>query len=228
MLWTGGKDSALALLDAMRNGYDVCCLATFAPPDAKFLAHPLNVIRVQAESLQMPHYLLEIREPFEQGYECALADLRDKTGVTGAVTGDISEVDGQPNWITARTRAIGMRAYAPLWEHDRAALLRELLDAGFTTLISCVDTRWLDASWAGRILDRETIADLQAIRKRNGLDLCGENGEYHTLVVDGPMFARRIEVGARTRCSLGSLAYVDARAVSLLPKEANPSCGLSG
>jgi uncharacterized protein (TIGR00290 family) len=121
-----------------------------------------------------------------------------------------------------------MRAYAPLWEHDRATLLRELLEAGFTTLISCVDTRWLDASWAGRILDRETIADLQAIRKRNGLDLCGENGEYHTLVVDGPMFARRIEVGARTRCSLGSLAYVDARAVSLLPKEANPSCGLSG
>ena len=228
MLWTGGKDSSLALLDATRSGYDVCCLATFAPPNAEFLAHPLNVIRVQAEALQVSHFLLEVREPFEQGYERALADLRDRTGVTGVVTGDISEVDGQPNWITARTRAIGMRAHAPLWGHDRAGLLRRLTDAGFSTLISCVDTRWLDASWAGRTLDREAIADLEAIRRRNGMDLCGENGEYHTLVVDGPMFASRLEIGLRTRYRAGSLACVDAREVSLITKEANPSYGLAG
>lgn len=218
MLWTGGKDSSLALVEAVRSGYDVCCLATFAPPGAGFLAHPLSVIEAQAEALRLPHYVLEVREPFEQGYETALTELGHSTGVDGVVTGDIAEVDGQPNWISARTRVIGMRAHAPLWELDRAALLRRLIDAQFSTLVSCADTRWLDESWAGRFLDRKAIADLQAVRKRNGLDLCGENGEYHTLVVDAPMFASSIEIGSRTRRRVGWLAYIDVGEVSLITK----------
>jgi uncharacterized protein (TIGR00290 family) len=219
MLWTGGKDSSLALFDATRSGYEIGCLATFAPPEPSFLAHPLCVIEAQAQALRLPHHLLEVREPFEQGYEAALTGLRDRTGVEGVVTGDISEVARQPNWITARTRAIGMHALAPLWGHDREALLRRLLDTGFRALISCVDTRWLDESWAGRVLDREAIADLQVLRRRDGLDLCGENGEYHTLVVDGPMFASSIEIDSRTRRVAGSLAFIDVHGVSLVPKE---------
>jgi uncharacterized protein (TIGR00290 family) len=112
-----------------------------------------------------------------------------------------------------------MHALAPLWGHDREALLRRLLDTGFRALISCVDTRWLDESWAGRVLDREAIADLQVLRRRDGLDLCGENGEYHTLVVDGPMFASSIEIDSRTRRVAGSLAFIDVHGVSLVPKE---------
>lgn len=219
MLWTGGKDSSLALFEAIRNGYDVCCLATFAPPRPRFLAHPLNVIKAQARALRLPHHVLEVTEPFEDGYEQALMTLRRKSGAVGVVSGDIAEVDRKPNWIGERTRAIGMQAYAPLWQHDRDELLRRLIDAGFRTVVSCVDTRWLDQTWAGRFLDRETITELQFLRRRNGLDLCGENGEYHTLVVDGPMFARRIGIGTPTRRTAGPLAWIDIHEVSLTRKE---------
>ena len=222
ILWTGGKDSSLALFEANRNGCDVRCLATFAPPKPVFLAHPLGVIEAQAEALHLPHCVVEVVEPFEAGYEGAFNVLRREYGAIGVVTGDIAEVDRRPNWVTARARAVGMQAYAPLWERDRHELLRRLLDTGFRALISCVDTRWLDPRWAGRFLDRDAIAELQGIRARNGLDLCGENGEYHTLVVDGPMFASSIEIGARTRRSAGSLAYIDVREVSLRPKESRP------
>lgn len=219
MLWTGGKDSSLALMETTQLGYDVRCLATFAPPEPDFLAHPLTVIKAQAGALRLPHHVLEVVEPFAQGYEAALSELRNRTGIQGVVTGDIAEVDQKPNWITERTRAISMQAYAPLWEHDRDALLRRVIDAGFRTLISCVDTRWLDPSWAGRFLDHEAIADLQTLRRRTGLDPCGENGEYHTLVVDGPMFTSSIEIGSRTTRIAGPLAYIDAHEVSLIPKE---------
>jgi uncharacterized protein (TIGR00290 family) len=115
-----------------------------------------------------------------------------------------------------------MQAYAPLWQHDREDLLHRVIDAGFRTMISCVDTRWLDRSWAGRLLDRETITELQLVRRRNGLDLCGENGEYHTLVLDGPMFARRIGIGLRASRTAGSLACIEVRDVSLIRKEPRP------
>lgn len=218
MLWTGGKDSALALLEATRSGCDVRCLATFAPPNPDFLAHPLPVIEAQAEALQLPHYVLDVREPFEKGYEAALNALRDGFGVDGVVTGDIAEIDRKPNWIAERARAIGMQAWSPLWKARRDELLRRFIAAGFRAVISCVDTRWLGQDWAGRFLDRQAIEELEHVRRHNGLDLCGENGEYHTMVVDGPMFASSISIAVRTRRTAGSLAYIDVDELSLIPK----------
>jgi len=81
MLWTGGKDSALALYEALQSGWRVCCLVTFAPPEPKFLAHPLAFIQLQAKALELPHYVFSIHDPFAQSYETALGGLRDKMGV---------------------------------------------------------------------------------------------------------------------------------------------------
>jgi uncharacterized protein (TIGR00290 family) len=215
MLWTGGKDSALALYEAGRGGYRVRCLVTFAPPEPDFLAHPLAVVAMQARALALPYRVLTVRAPFEAGYEAGLRRLRDEMGIDCVVTGDIAEVNGNPNWIRERCRSVGMSAHTPLWGRDRHGLLRQLRERGFKARFSFVDTRWLDASWVGRELDDAAVAELHAVRARTGLDLCGEQGEYHTLVVYGPGFARAIDIRSYSARIAGSLACMEVHEVAL-------------
>jgi len=209
MLWTGGKDSSMAMHEAEQNGYRIRCLVTFAPPDRGFLAHPLSFIGMQAEALALPHHVLPVTPPFEKGYEAGLRRLRDDMGIDCVVTGDIAEVAGNPNWIRERSRRVGMDVHTPLWGRDRGTLLRQLLERGFRVRVSCVDTRWLPEGWVGRELDDAAVAELHAIHAQNGLDPCGEEGEYHTLVIDGPRFTRAIDLRSHSTCTTGSLAYMD-------------------
>jgi uncharacterized protein (TIGR00290 family) len=216
MLWTGGKDSSMALYEADRNGYSVRCLVTFAPPEPDFLAHPLSFIKMQAQALALPHYILPISAPFESSYEASLGRLRDEMGINCVITGDIAEVDGYPNWIRERSRPIGMSVYTPLWGRDRNALLQQLLDRGFKVRFSCVKTRWLDESWIGRELNDSAIAELRLIREQNGLDLCGEAGEYHTLVLDGPQFTQGIDLRSYSKRTSDSQAYMQIHELELI------------
>jgi diphthine-ammonia ligase len=218
MLWTGGKDSALALFEAGRSGFDVRCLVTFAPPKPDFLAHPLAFMKLQAEALGLPHHVLPVREPFAEGYETHLRAMRSDMGIDAVVTGDIAEVNGSPNWIRERSRPVGMEVHTPLWGRDRQTLLEELLSRRFTVRFSCVKKRWLAESWVGRTLNEPTIAELQIVRERTGLDLCGEEGEYHTLVTEGPQFSRAIEVESYSVRATESLAFMEIHQQTLVPK----------
>jgi len=209
MLWTGGKDSSMALYEASQNGYCVRCLVTFAPPEPDFLAHPLDLIKMQALALALPHHVFPISAPFEQSYETGLRRLRDEIGVSCVVTGDIAEVNGNSNWIRERSRPVGMNVHTPLWGRDRNALLRQLLDRGFKARVSCVNTRWLDESWIGRELNDSAVAELHIIHEQTGLDLCGEEGEYHTMAIDGPIFTRGIDIRSYSKRVAGSLAYME-------------------
>jgi diphthine-ammonia ligase len=216
MLWTGGKDSSMALFEANENGYCVRSLVTFAPPKPDFLAHPLGFIKMQAQALALPHYTLPISAPFQKSYETSLCRLRDEMGINCIVTGDIAEVGGNPNWIRERSRPVGMSVHTPLWGRDRKALLRQLLDRGFKARFSCVKTRWLHESWIGRELNDSAIAELRVIREWSGLDLCGEEGEYHTLVIDGPQFTRGINIRSYTKRAADSLAYMEIHKLELI------------
>lgn len=208
MLWTGGKDSSLALYEAAQSGYHIRCLVTFAPAQPDFLAHPLSVIKMQAQALGLPHHVLTISAPFETSYEAGLRKLHDEMGIQCVITGDIAEVDGNANWIRERCRPLGLHVHTPLWGRDRNTLLQQLLEKGFKVQISCVNTRWLDASWVGRELTESAIAELHVIRGQNGLDLCGEEGEYHTLVIDGPHFTHGIDIQPYSTRRADALAYM--------------------
>lgn len=216
VLWTGGKDSALALYEARRAGYHVGGLVTFAPPERDFLAHPLAIMKLQAEALGLPHIVWPVREPFHEGYETGLRSLKETMGIDTVVTGDIAEVGGQPNWIRERSRPVGMDVITPLWGHDRMELLQRLLALRFTAIFSCIKTRWLTADWVGRELDRSAIADLRAVRDRNGLDLCGEEGEYHTLVTDAPDFQRRLHIAASRVRERDDFAHLEIERAELV------------
>ena len=215
MLWTGGKDSSLALYEAERSGYRVGCLVTFAPPEPDFLAHPLGFIQIQARAMGLPHHVLPLGPPFESSYENSLCRLRQEQGIDCVVTGDIAEVNSHPNWMRQRGQAVGMKVHTPLWGRERDILLAQLLERGFKARFSCVNTRWLDANWVGRELTDSAIAELRRIRERTGLDLCGEEGEYHTLVTDGPRFSQAVELGAYSIRTAGPLAYMELRKVQL-------------
>lgn len=219
MLWTGGKDSALALHEAARDGYCVRRLVTFVPPEPDFLAHPLDFMSMQARALDLPHRVVPVSPPFEEGYEVGLRELRDAMGIDCVVTGDIAEVSGYPNWIRERGHAIGMRVHTPLWGRDRNSLLAVFLEQGFKACISCVDIRSLDESWVGRELDEEAISELRRIGKRNGLDLSGENGEYHTMLVDGPRFRQRIDIRSYSVLTTDSLAHMEIHGLEVVGKE---------
>ncbi|HEX5008982.1 MAG TPA: hypothetical protein VFY71_01180 [Planctomycetota bacterium] len=194
VLWTGGKDCSLALHEARAAGLDVRALVTFTPRDPDFLAHPLPVLALQAQAAGLPHRRLVVEQPFRDGYERALRTLRDE-GVRVLVTGDIAEVAGHPNWVRECAEPLGLRVETPLWGRERPALLARLLELRFRVVVSCVDTRRLPAGWVGRTLDAAAVAELRALQASHGVDPSGENGEYHSLVLEAPFFAQRVDLG---------------------------------
>ena len=195
VLWTGGKDSALALHRSVGSG--VSELVTFVPPDAHFRAHDLELMAWQARSLGLPHRQVVVGFPYQQGYERALSELL-ASGIECVVTGDIAAVDGQPNFISECAERVGMRVALPLWGVDRLEHMREIVALGFDVMLTFVNEPWLDAAWVGRHLDSDALAELAELGRRNGLDLAGENGEYHSMVLGGPGWRSPLEVTGRT------------------------------
>ena len=144
--------------------------------------------------------------------------LREACGIDTVITGDIAEVAGQPNWIRERSRAVGMNVLTPLWGRDRVALLRHLVESKFQVIFSCIKTPWLTPAWIGRLLDEPAIAQLRALRARNGLDLCGEEGEYHTLVADAPDFQQRLQFDFADLRQSASMAWWKIHHAELIAK----------
>lgn len=205
----------MALYEAELSGYHVERLVTFTPPKPNFVAHPLAFIKLQAQALGLPHTTLVIDPPFEKSYEAGLRRLREEMCIGAIVTGDIEEVDKHPNWIRERSLAVEMAVCTPLWSRDRNVLLQQFLARGFKAYISCVKRALLTQNWVGRRLDKPTIAELGKLCARSGMDLCGEQGEYHTLVTDGPGFAREVRIGSYSRRSAGAFTYMKLQRLTL-------------
>jgi diphthine-ammonia ligase len=217
VLWTGGKDSALALHEAMRADYHILALVTFVPQKPVFLAHPLSFMELQAKAMELSHEFIEIREPFRPSYEKAIQNLK-RRGIQTLVTGDIAEVGGQPNWISECSKAANMNVFHPLWGRDRLELLQNLYSNHFKVIFSCVKNDWLSADWVGKEIDLSTIEELCRLHERNGIDLCGEQGEFHTLVTDAPQFKKRIQIDSFSQQVTESMAYIDIEKTSLISK----------
>ena len=218
VLWTGGKDSALAFHKAGLAGYKIINLLTFVPEKADFLAHPLSFMKYQAEAMDISHYEAVVRAPLEDGYEKAIRSFREKHRISALVTGDIAEVEGQPNWVRERCGNIGIEVVTPLWGMDRYSAFKEFLSYGFKVIISCIKKGCLTEEWLGRELDEDALNSLCDIRSKTGLDICGEQGEYHTLVLDGPMFKKSVVIGDFSKHSNNLVMYIKPQNVTLKEK----------
>lgn len=218
VLWTGGKDCALAHYEAVLAGHQVSRLVTFAPESGVLLAHPLDFMSHQAEAMGLPHCVVTIAEPYREGYVNAIRALGAELGVDALITGDVAEVDGYPNWMRECSEGSGMAVLTPLWGVDRLSLLRRLLDCRFRVVISCAKGPWLTAEWVGREITQETLDELRSLSQINGLDPCGENGEFHTLVTDSPLFHNVLRIDSFTSETRDSMHNMRIQAVSARDK----------
>ncbi|MBI2125941.1 MAG: diphthine--ammonia ligase [Thaumarchaeota archaeon] len=218
VLWTGGKDCSMAFYKAELSGYKIEKLVTFTPRKGKFLAHRLSFMKYQAQALATQHLQVIVEEPFKQNYKKAILSLRDRYGIEILVTGDIAEVNEHPNWISECCQHSGVDLLTPLWGFDRCKLLQKILSCGFKVIFSCVKKPWLSEDWLGRELNKNSIERLSRIGLEKGFDICGEQGEYHTLVLDGPIFEKSFQIGSYTKHKRNSIMYLDLHDVALQDK----------
>lgn len=218
VLWTGGKDSVIAFHKARLARYEIVNLLTFVPREANFLAHPLRFMKYQAEAINMPHYEAIVDAPLEDSYKKAIRLFKDKHKIDILITGDIAEVNGLPNWVREMCKDSGIEVLTPLWGADRRETFTELLSCGFKAVISCLKIGCLGEEWLGRELDKKALDELSAISDKTGLDICGEQGEYHTLVLDGPIFKKNITIGNYSKHMTDSVMYIKPRDITLSVK----------
>jgi diphthine-ammonia ligase len=219
VLWTGGKDCNLALHEAKKKGYEMIALITFAMGDARFLAHPIQVMKQQARALNIPHVIVPVNEPYKKSYEEAIAAIKIMFEIETIVTGDIAEIHGNTNWITDRSAPSGVDVYLPLWHLEREQILQKLLDLDFKTIFSCVKEPWFTTEWLGKSLTAETLDGLKKLRQVNGVDMCGEQGEYHTLVLDGPEYNYELNIGSFTAKKDNTIMYMEIENITLHKKQ---------
>lgn len=188
--WSGGKDSCFALIKAIEAGYTPRVLLNVLNEEGKISrSHgiPSAILQKQADAAGWPVHLVSSSwQEYEQHFTHALAVLKEQYQLTHAVFGDI---DLQPHrdWEEKVCANAGLTAVLPLWQQDRRQLVMQMLDAGIETMIiSCNET--MGERFIGRIITPALVDELEAI----GIDACGENGEYHTLVLNCPLFANRI------------------------------------
>jgi len=219
VLWTGGKDCVLALHKAKALGYNIVNLVTFAPPKDKFRAHPLKFMELQAEALGIPHYTINVNRPFRKSYEDAICFVKKKYAIDTLVTGDINEVDHKPNWIKECSKKSGVKVVIPLWHKKRKDILNEFIKYKIKFIFSCVKEPWFTQSWLGKISGKKIFKDLAILGKQKKVDLCGENGEYHTLVLNCPLFKKSIMPGRSVNKKNGPIMYLDIKEIFLKDKK---------
>jgi diphthine-ammonia ligase len=204
--WSGGKDSYLAL-HRTRSTFDVIAMITmFGEDGARSRSHGLRPELVEAQARRLGLTLCRGRgswATYEDGYRRALREART-LGITHVIFGDIMYESNRefPERVCA---AEGLIPVEPLWGEPTADVYREFVGTGADARIVTVRDGVIDASWLGRRLSLELLSEITAI----GVDPCGEHGEYHTVVVDAPLFSSPIGVVAHDYLCHGGCWVVD-------------------
>ena len=193
--WSGGKDSAMALhaLQSAQNHRVTALLTTVTEQFDRISMHGVRrvLLERQAESIGLPlHAVLIPPQCVNVIYEARMNEALNQyvaRGVQRVAFGDIFLEDLRA-YRERNLAQIGMEALFPIWKRDSRELARDFVRLGFQAITVCIDPRVLDPSFAGRILNETFFADLPA-----GVDPCGENGEFHTFVFDGPVFQKPIQ-----------------------------------
>jgi uncharacterized protein (TIGR00290 family) len=210
--WSSGKDSAFALCEARRLGLAaiVGALTTLNEEYGRVAMHGVraSVLDAQIAALGLPALKVMLPNPcsnevYEQRLAQACERLRSED-VSHIVFGDLFLEDIRA-YREKQLAALGMTAIFPLWHRDTAALAREMISSGLVAHLVCVDPRRLGREFAGRRFDRQLLETLPA-----DVDPCGENGEFHTVVSAGPMFAAPIELAVGAVVERDGFIFADA------------------
>ncbi|MDD5439690.1 MAG: diphthine--ammonia ligase, partial [Candidatus Omnitrophica bacterium] len=175
-----------------RRGYGVRFLVNMISREYKrccFHGIEEKLVRLQAELVGVPLVQKEVTadmKEYEKEFKEAVSAIK---GIEAMVFGDIY-LDEHKDWVERVCTDIGLRAIEPLWHESTTDLMEEFVGLGFKAMIVSGQADKFDADFMGRIIDRPLIKELAG----KGICPCGENGEFHTFVIDGPIFKRRIEI----------------------------------
>lgn len=209
MSWSGGKDSALAYYRAVLEGNVPIALFTMFEEDgSKSRSHGLSpeILEAQAERMGLP---LKIGKADWSGYEKEFISQLKKfknENVDMGVYGDI-DLEDHLTWIQKVSAEAEIEVNHPLWGESRRKLLEELIAEGFKAVITVVDTARLDAKFLGREFSLELIEELEAL----GIDACGEEGEFHTVIIDGPIFVEAVPAVFGETIEAGQYRILDVK-----------------
>lgn len=209
MSWSGGKDSALCLYKMIQERQPVGCLLTNINRGFDRISmHGVrrSLLETQALAIGLPLELVSLPDQpdmkdFEEVTRVKIEGLRAE-GYRGIAFGDIF-LEDLKEYRQRQMQALQMECYFPLWKADPGQLMEEFLGLGFKAIVVCVNSARLDESFCGREIDRSFVRDLPA-----GVDICGENGEYHSFVYDGPIFSRAVDFRK------GNIDYKEYRGVN--------------
>ena len=209
--WSSGKDSAFALHEVLRaSEFDVVgALTTVTETFARVSIHGVRqeILLAQLDAAGLPPRVVPIPYPCpNEIYEARIGEAvagAVREGITHIIFGYLFLEDIRA-YREQKLAGTGITPLFPLWERPTSALAQDMIASGFEAYIATVDLRRLPAEFAGRKFDAQLLADLPA-----GIDPCGENGEFHTCVVAGPIFSRRLAVVPGERVERDGYAYCD-------------------
>lgn len=202
-----GKDSSLALFRMLQQGHEACALVIAYNSDQDrswFHGADKPLLQAFAKALDIPLILCPTKaENYAAAFEKGLATARE-WGASGIAFGDIDLASNRA-WEEARAKACGLSPHFPLWGENRLAIVKDSLRCGFKSLFKCVNHRLLPLQLLGLYLDNFTLA----IMNNAGVDACGENGEYHTLTVAGPIFRQPVIIKKGAIISQGDYSALE-------------------
>lgn len=185
--WSGGKDSCLACYNAIRKGIGISHLIHFEREN-NLHGVSAELIRLQAELAGIPIVQRRIvSDDFESEFKETVNGIGN---IQGMVFGDIYLKEHR-SWIERVCREIGVEALLPIWGIDTEKIMIDLIDEGFDAVVVSGRQEIIDKEWIGHKVDTDFM---DYLKSRQGVDICGENGEYHTFVLGGPLFNGRIEI----------------------------------
>ncbi len=213
--WSGGKDSALALYELRKSDrYEIVALLTTVADTYRRVSHHgvrERLLEMQAEAIGLPLDKLYLPtgpsdactfEQYEELMGRTMARYCD-AGVRFVAHGDVFLQDLR-EYREKKLATLGMKALFPIWQRDTTELIDTFIQLGFRAYVTCVDGEKLPASFAGRAIDAAFLADLP-----EGVDPCGENGEYHSFVYAGPIFDRPLNIRVGETVSREGRHYAD-------------------
>ena len=190
--WSGGKDCSLALYRAKKMGVDVSCVFNMKNSTGRLSrSHGISsqLLQVQAESMNIPIVQQSATwNSYENRFKSAVKKLKSQ-GVETGIFGDI-DLDVHREWVERVCQEIGIEPVLPLWGQAREDLLKDFIASGFKAVVVALRADLLGKEWLGREIDSRFMEDMA---KMENIDLCGEGGEFHTFVYDGPIFKRPVE-----------------------------------
>jgi uncharacterized protein (TIGR00290 family) len=219
--WSGGKDSCFACYKAIQEGHNVSQLLIMMSDPSKSSFHMIrsDMLDAQSQAIGIPIVKWTATpDTYEQDFKKALLQMKAQ-GVEGVVTGDVYDVAlHEAGWLDRVCKEVGLTPVKPLWHRDTQQILAEFISEGFKATLVRIKTDALGMEWLGREINKEFFDDLL---KLGTVDPCGERGEFHTFVTDGPLFKKRIEILESEKVKLNGNGRLVIKHFEVKPKRSS-------